>query len=132
MKRKNRKIIGAAALIAALAAGGVAFTESQTLSTDTAGYGHISVTGGFDTSDIANTLNALGTDVTSVQVTFDSAIPTGDKVEAGFDDESQLDSCGTGDGSTTVFTCAIGHGSGAAGSEPTDESGQGFAVAVYH
>ncbi len=129
MKRKNRKIIGAVALIAALAAGGVAFTAGQTLPTDTAGYGHVSVTGGFDVSDISNTLDAMGTEITTVQVTFASAVPVGDTVTAGFDDETALDSCTTTD--QTVYACAVTHGTGTGSFEPTAGSG-GFAVAVHH
>ncbi len=129
MKRKNRTIIGAVALIAALAAGGVAFTAGQTLSTDTAGYGHVSVTGGFDVTDISNSLNAMGTEITSVQVTFQSAVPVGDTVTAGFDDETALDSCSTTD--QTVYTCAVTHGT-AAGSYELTSGSAGFAVAVHH
>ncbi len=129
MKRKNRKIIGAVALIAALAAGGVAFTAGQTLPTDTAGYGHVSVTGGFNVSDISNTINALGTDITSVQVTFASAVPVSDTVKAGFDDETALDSCTTTD--QTVYTCAVTHGTDTGNYENTQTSG-GYAVVVYH
>lgn len=129
MKRKNRKIIGAVALIAALAAGGVAFTAGQTLPTDTAGYGHVSVTGGFNVSDISNTLSALGTNITSVKVTFASAVPVGDTVTAGFDDESALDSCTTTD--QTVYNCTVANGTGPSGTEPTQTS-SGFAVAVAH
>ncbi len=131
MKRKNRKIVGAAALIAALAAGGVAFTAGQTLPTDTAGYGHISVTGGFDVSDISNSLNALGTDITSVQVTFQDAIPQTDTVKAGFDDETALDTCSTVDPDFKIYTCPVTHGTDTGDYENT-EGASGYAVAVYH
>jgi hypothetical protein len=129
VKRKNRKIIGAVALIAALAAGGVAFTAGQTLPTDTAGYGHVSITGGFNVDDISNTLNAMGTEITSVQLTFHTAVPSSDTVTAGFDDETALDSCATSN--QTVYTCAVTHGTGAGNYETTATS-SGFAVAVAH
>ena len=125
MKRKNRKIIGAVALIAALAAGGVAFTAGQTLPTDTAGYGHVSVTGGFNVDDISNTLNAMGTEVTSDQLTFHSLYR--DTVTAGFDDATALDRAPRPD--QTVYACAVTHASGVGNFEPTAGSA-GFAVAV--
>ncbi len=130
MKRKNRKIIGAVALIAALAAGGVAFTAGQTLpATDTAGYGSVSVTDGYTVSDISNTLNAMGTEITTVQLTFSSAVSAADTVTAGFADETALDACITS--TQTVYTCAVTHGSGAGNFEPT-ATASNFAVAVVH
>lgn len=84
MQRRTRRIVGAIALIAALAAGGAAFTASNSLpSTDTAGYGNISVTGA-SLSDISNTLSTDGQNITEVTLTFASAIPSNATVEAGF------------------------------------------------
>ncbi len=121
MQRRTRRIIGAIALIAALAAGGAAFTASNTLpATDTAGYGNISVTGA-DVSDIQNTLSTDGQNITEVTLTFASAIPSNAAVTAGFGPTANtapttlpisctvavnLLSATCGDGSTNLSTTA--------------------------
>jgi ABC-type Fe3+-siderophore transport system permease subunit len=132
MQRRTKRIVGAIALIAALAAGGAAFTASNTLpSTDTAGYGNISVTGA-DVSDISNTLSADGQDITEVTLTFASAIPANATVEAGF---------GTTGGTaptTLPITCTVAGnqlsatcGDGTSTLSTTANAGE-FAVAVVH
>jgi hypothetical protein len=83
MKGKKTRIIAVVAVIGALAAGGAAFTASNTLpSTSVAGYGNVSVTGA-TVSDIHNVLSQDGQNITEVILTF-SASQTGNTVVAGF------------------------------------------------
>ena len=50
--RTKIKLVGAAAIVAALAAGGAAFTDSNTMPTNQhVGYGNVTVTGGTVTLD---------------------------------------------------------------------------------
>ncbi len=132
MQRRTKRLVGAIALIAALAAGGAAFTASNTLpTTDTAGYGNISVTGA-DVSDIQNTLSTDGQDITEVTLTFASAIPSNAVVTAGFGSTA-----GTAPTSLPITCTVAGNdlsatcGDGTTNLSTTAGAGE-FAVAVDH
>jgi hypothetical protein len=129
MKRRTRRIILAVALIGALAAGGAAFTASNTFSTaDVAGYGTQAVSGA-TIADQVNNLNAMGTEITSVDLTF-TASQANMTVQGGFSDETALDSCtDSNPGTDTQWHCAITNGSGAGNYEVTANAAN-FAVTV--
>ena len=132
MHRKTKRIGAAIGLIAVLAAGGAAYTASNTLpATDTAGYGNISVTGA-SLSDIQNTLSTDGQNITEVTLTFASAIPSNAAVTAGFGPTSGVAP------TTLPLTCTVAsdHLSATCGDGTTDlvstSSANEFAVAVDH
>ena len=83
MQRRTKRLVGAVALIAALAAGGAAYTASNTLSTSVAGYGNVSVTGD-NVTDISNVLSADGQNIDTVNLTFATAVLANQTVTAGF------------------------------------------------
>ena len=132
MQRRTKRFVGAIALIAVLAAGGAAYTASNTLpATDTAGYGNISVTGA-SLSDIQNVLSTDGQNITQVNLTFSTAIPSNATVTAGFGPTA-------GTAPTTLpITCtvAVDDLSAACGTGTTNlvatSSANEFAVAVDH
>jgi hypothetical protein len=128
MQRKTKKIIAAVAVIGALAAGGAAFTASNTLpGTDVAGYGSVTVSGA-TVSSIHNNLDTGG-NITSVDLVF-SASQANNTVQAGFADESALDACtDTNSGTDTHWNCPITHGTGTSGVEPISGA-TSFHVAV--
>jgi hypothetical protein len=128
MKRNKKRIIAAVAVIGALAAGGAAFTASNSLpSSDVAGYGSVTVTGA-TVSSIHNVIDTAG-NITAVDLVF-SASQAGNQVQAGFADESALDTCTDSDpGTDTDWTCTIGNGTGPSGSEPITGA-DSFNVAV--
>jgi hypothetical protein len=82
MQRKTRKIIGAVALIGALAAGGAAFTASSAIPATVAGYASASITGAtansvsytFDTSSSASP--SYG-DIIAVNLVFNEDLTNG-------------------------------------------------------
>jgi hypothetical protein len=117
MKRNKKRIIAAVAVIGALAAGGAAFTASNTLpTTDVAGAGSVTVTGA-TVSSIHNVIDN-NANVTAVDLVF-SASQAGMQVQGGFSDETQLDNCTDSDpGTDTNWTCTVSHGSGTGGIEP--------------
>jgi hypothetical protein len=132
MQRRTKRFVGAIALIAVLAAGGAAYTASNTLpTTDTAGYGNISVTGA-DVSDIQNVLSTDGQNITQVNLTFATAIPSNATVTAGFGPTA-------GTPPTTLpITCTVAAnflsaacGTGSTNLVATSAAGE-FAVAVDH
>lgn len=108
MQRRTRRIVLGVALIAALVAGGAAFTATATLPNTTAGYGTSTITGATAT-DIKYNLSADGQQINSVDLTFSGDIHL-DNVSAGFDGNN-LSSCTVGSytagspGSTAV-TCS--------------------------
>jgi hypothetical protein len=127
MKRNKKRIVAAIAVIGALAAGGAAFTASNTISSDSvAGYGNVTVSGA-NVSNIANTLSADGKTITGVQLTFASDIDPASTVEIGWSqtgDPTSLSSTGctvAADGSTATCT----------GLSQTTTTANEFAVAVY-
>jgi hypothetical protein len=130
MQRRTKRIVGAIALIAALAAGGAAFTASNTLSTSVAGYGNVTVTGATIT-DISNVLNTDGQNIDTVNLTFASAILAGQTVTAGFGATAATAptslpvTCTEVGGVPTAYTCDF------TGIAPTASSND-FAVAVVH
>ena len=69
MKGKTKKIILAVAVIGAIAAGGVAFTEANTVPDSVAGYKTTTVSGATVT-DVQYTLSADGTQINDVILTF--------------------------------------------------------------
>jgi hypothetical protein len=107
MQRRTRRIVLGVALIAALVAGGAAFTATATLPNTTAGYGTSTITGATAT-DIKYNLSADGTQINSVDLTFSGDI-SADNVSAGFD-SNNLTSCTVGSynsGTTsTPVTCS--------------------------
>jgi hypothetical protein len=82
MKSKTKKIILAVAVIGAVAAGGVAFTASNSIPNSVAGYGTSTVSGA-DATSVVHTLSADGTHIESTDLVL-----TGDQsnntVSAGF------------------------------------------------
>jgi hypothetical protein len=69
MKGKTKKIVLAVAVIAAVAAGGAAFTASNNIPDSVAGYGSSTVTGA-DATKVEHTLGADGTTIVSTEITF--------------------------------------------------------------
>jgi hypothetical protein len=131
MKGKTKKIVLAVAVIAAVAAGGAAFTASNTVPVSVAGYGQNSVSGA-DATEIHHTLSADGTHIVSTALTL-----TGDQtdtiVKAGFGaDASSIDmtnsSCVVStpyDLTSTIVTCTY-----TAPVLNDDANSKAFAVAV--
>jgi hypothetical protein len=104
MKGKTKKIVLAVAVIGAIAAGGVAFTEANTVPNSVAGYKTTTVSGA--TVDTINyTLSADGTDITAVKLTFSSPADLTDpamQVKIGFNGNAMTD-CAVS--SATVADC---------------------------
>ena len=93
MQRKTKRIIGAIAVIAAIAAGGAAFTASNSVPDTVAGYGTSNITGATVTA-MHYTLNDTGTEITDASLTFQGD-QTGNTVKAGF-------------GTDNLTTCTVG------------------------
>lgn len=109
--KKLGKALGAVALVGAVAAGGAAFTESNTLpSANVAGYGTVTVTGVTATS-VTYTLNAVGDTITAVNLTL-TGDTTGDTIAFAFNAENTV-ACsdgGTYNGTThTTYVCTANH-----------------------
>jgi hypothetical protein len=120
MKRNRKRIIAAVAVIAALAAGGAAYTNTITgnpvSNGTTAGYAAINVSGATVT-DVNYTLSSDGTGITEVNLTFSDDL-TGDNLALGFNGGS-LSPCVHGtettgvvpasdvSGGTTTITCDV-------------------------
>jgi hypothetical protein len=115
--RTKIKIVSAAGVIAALAAGGSAFTDSNTFAQSTngtnAGYGNVAVTGAVIQS-VNYTLSTDGQTIKDVTFRFQGDM-TGDTVALGFGDAADvtalsvpLAACvtGSGGGSAAVYTGA--------------------------
>ena len=128
MHRISRRMVAVVVLIGAIAAGGAAFTASNTLpTTDVAGYGSVTVTGA-TVNSIHNNVDSSG-DVTSVDLVF-SASQSGNTVKAGFGDESALDTCtDTNSGTDTDWNCPVANGTGTSGVEPISGASS-YAVSV--
>jgi uncharacterized protein YdeI (BOF family) len=109
MRRNTKKIVVAIAAIAALAAGGAAFTASNTVPNTTAGYGTSTVTGA-TVKSIHYTLNGTKTTITDADLVFDGDLtsPVLQNVEAGFEGDN-LTACTVGAydnvGDETPVTC---------------------------
>jgi hypothetical protein len=105
MKGKTKKIVLAVAVIAAVAAGGVAFTEANDVPDSVAGYDTTTITGATATA-VNYTLSADGTDITDVAVTFTTDI-TGKHVRIAFNgDDLGSDCIITGTAPGQVATCS--------------------------
>lgn len=108
MQRKTKRIIVAVALICALAAGGAAYTASNTIPDSVAGYGTDTITGATATT-IHYVLSTDGQTITGVDLTFNGNL-TGDTVQAGFDGNGAPTDCTVGSydsaNQTTPATCA--------------------------
>jgi hypothetical protein len=112
MKRKPRNILIALVAIGALAAGGAAFTASNTIPDTTMGFGTSHITGATATS-LTYTRTADGSAITAATLVFTGDI-SANTVQAGFN-ANALDTCAAGTfaaGNTTVV-CTLG------ASEPT-------------
>jgi hypothetical protein len=102
MKRKPGRILIALVVIGALAAGGAAFTASNTIPDTVMGFGTSNITGASATS-LTYTRSADGSTITAATLVFTGDIHT-NTVEAGFN-ANALDTCAAGSfaaGSTTV------------------------------
>lgn len=86
----KRTILAAVAVAGIAAAGGSAFTASNTVDDSVAGYGTSTVSGA-TVSAVAHTMSADGTTITSTLLTFDAA-QTGRTVKAGFG-TADLEAC---------------------------------------
>lgn len=109
MQRKTKRIIGAIAVIAAIAAGGAAFTASNTVPDTVAGYGTSNISGATVTA-MHYTLNADGTQITDASLTFHGD-QTSNVVKAGF-------------GTDALTTCTVG--SYDSGTDTTPASCSGY------
>jgi hypothetical protein len=132
MRGNKKRVIAAVAVVCALAAGGAAFTYSNQLpTTNTAGYGNISVSGA-DMSDIQNTLSTDGQYITEVTLTFASAIPSNANVEVGWGPTSGTPPTNL----NQTCTVAADHLSATCGDGTTNlqqvTTANEFAIAVYH
>jgi hypothetical protein len=107
MHRRTKRLIGAIAVIAAIVAGGAAFTASNTIPDTTAGYGTSNITGATATA-LHYTLNADGTQITTADLTFHGD-QTGNVIKAGFGTDA-LTACTVGSydssGDDTPATCS--------------------------
>jgi hypothetical protein len=92
MKRNKKRLVAAVAVIGALAAGGAAYTASNTIPDSTAGYGTSNITGA-TAQDMSYKLSADGQTITGATLVFkgdlwdgnvDPANPTAYSVQAGF------------------------------------------------
>lgn len=112
MQRNTKRIIAAVAVIALLAAGGAAFTNSITgagTSNNTAAYDGITVQGA-TLADAVYSFDTTGANINGVTFTFTGDL-TGDEVKASFG-ASALTDCGAvsaGDvsGGNTTISCTF-------------------------
>ncbi|HET7386953.1 MAG TPA: hypothetical protein VFJ19_09860 [Nocardioidaceae bacterium] len=106
--RTPKKFFAALTIASVAAAGGAAFTASNTVPSSVAGYGTASVTGATATS-VVHTLSADGTTIDSTLITFDAS-QTGNTVKAGFG-STPLEDCtvDSTDGTTATCTYAVGY-----------------------
>jgi hypothetical protein len=126
MQRRTRRLAGAFALIAALAAGGAAYTTSnQVPATNTAGFSNTTVTG-TTVNTISNTLVTGGQNISTVTVTVAAPLAAGAILQAGFGatnvppTSANLITCSTPTpGTTVVYTCDFTGGVGGAGGGAT-------------
>jgi hypothetical protein len=82
MHRISRRMVAVLVVIGAIAAGGAAFTASNTIQDSVAGYGTSNITGAVAT-DVHYTLNGDGTQITTALITFTGDL-SHDTVQAGF------------------------------------------------
>ena len=122
MHRISRRMVAVVVVIGAIAAGGAAFTASNTVSASVAGYGTSNITGATAT-DVHYTLNGDGTQITTALITFTGDLHS-DTVQAGFGSDA-LTTCSVPvyDGTTSSTTTCSGY------TQPTAASAT-FNVAV--
>jgi hypothetical protein len=108
MHRISRRMVAVLVVIGAIAAGGAAFTASNTVSASVAGYGTSNITGATAT-DVHYTLNADGTEINTVLITFTGDL-TNDTVQAGFETDN-LTTCSAPvyDGTTSSTSTCSGY-----------------------
>lgn len=102
MKRKPMSVLAGLAVVGALAAGGAAFTASNTIPDTTMGFGTSNITGATATS-LTYTRTADGSAITAATLIFTGDI-SANTVQAGFN-ANALDTCAGGTfaaGNTTV------------------------------
>jgi hypothetical protein len=100
--RKSSKLIGALAIAGIAAAGGTAFTASNTMPTPkVVGYGSTTVSGA-SVNSIAYVLNTAGDNVDGVTLVLNGDT-TGSVVSIGFNGDP-ITSCGTGTPGTSITT----------------------------
>jgi hypothetical protein len=102
MKRKPLSIVAGLVVVGALAAGGAAFTASNTIPDTTMGFGTSHITGAVATS-LTYTRTPDGSAITAATLVFTGDIST-NTVQAGFN-ANALDTCAGGTfaaGATTV------------------------------
>lgn len=108
MKGKKKRVIAAVAVIAALAAGGAAFTNSLDTSNvvnANAGYGSVSVNGGEQLDSVVYGFNSDGSQITTVHLTFHTAL-SNQYVGVSFNDSaSNVNGGGTDSTSLDDATC---------------------------
>ncbi len=105
MKGKTKKIILAVAVIGAVAAGGVAFTDANVVPDSMAGYKDTVVSGATATA-VNYTLSADGTNIDDVVVTFSTDI-TGKHVRIAFNNGALTSDCTVaGTVGTQTATCS--------------------------
>jgi hypothetical protein len=106
MRNKTTKIIGAVAIVAALAGSGAAFTASNTIPASVAGYGSSTISGATATQ-LNYTLAADGATITDAALVF-TGDQTGRTIKAAFGTDP-LTACTIGSydgvGDTTPVTC---------------------------
>jgi len=109
MKRNKKRVFAALAVIAALAAGGAAYTNSIDTGSTTgadAGYGSIAVAGNNTLSSVSYGFTTDGSQIHTVNLTFGTAVPATQDVQVAFTAGGARQDCGDGTGSTT-FTCTL-------------------------
>src|ERR1700760_2788280 len=106
MHRISRRMVAVVVLIGAIAAGGAAFTASNSIPDTVAGFGtsHIS---GANAQSLNYIYSSDGTTITEEDLVFTGDIHT-DVVKAGFNGNGLTDcTVGTVTGGNTPYTCTI-------------------------
>jgi hypothetical protein len=93
MHRISRRMVAVVVLIGAIAAGGAAFTASNTIPDTVAGYGTSHITGA-DAHTLNYQISSDGTTITEADLSFIGDL-TGDVVTAGFNTDN-LQNCTVG------------------------------------
>jgi hypothetical protein len=107
MSISKRTVLAVAAIAGIAAAGGSAFTDSNTVPDSVAGYGTSTVSGA-TVSTVVHTLSGDGSKITGTTITFSTAQSATAVVKAGFG-SSDLEACTLGGGNTTA-TCTYADG----------------------
>src|SRR3954447_11850439 len=108
--KKLGKALAAIAVVGTVAAGGAAFTESNTLpAANVAGYRTVTVTGGAGNS-VPYTLNGVGDTITAVNLVLTGDTTTND-IKFAFNAENTVlcDDAGTFAAGSTTYACTANH-----------------------